>query len=56
MLGAKHPGMEMINMGADVADPHTVHERVYLDSVGPFALTLKALIERAADAKIDVEV
>ena len=56
VLGAKHPDMEMINMGADAADPHTVHERVYLDSVGPFALTLKALIERAADAKIDVEV
>ncbi len=53
VLGAKRPGMEMVNMGADVIDPHTIHERVYLDSVGPFALTLRALIERAAVSGID---
>jgi di/tripeptidase len=39
----------MLNMGADVLDPHTVHERVYVDSIRPFALTLAALIERIAE-------
>lgn len=53
VLGAKHPGMKIVNMGADISDPHTIHERVYLDSVGPFALTLKALIERTADSEIE---
>lgn len=53
VLGAKRPGMQMVNIGADILDPHTIHERVYLDSVGPFALTLRALIERAAVSGIE---
>lgn len=52
VLGAKNPKMKMINMGADVLDPHTVNERVNIDSIGPFALTLAALIERAAEDRI----
>jgi dipeptidase D len=49
VFAAKREGMYMINMGADVLDPHTVHERVYVDSIRPFALTLAALIERIAE-------
>ncbi|MCI8284866.1 MAG: aminoacyl-histidine dipeptidase [Firmicutes bacterium] len=49
VFGEKNPNLFMICMGADIADPHTIHERVYIDSIKPFALTLKRTIQKIAE-------
>ena len=53
---AEHVGLEpsvfcgkadhlyMINVGADIIDPHTVHERVRVDTIRPFALTMTEVL------------
>lgn len=48
VFGDKNPDLSMICMGADIVDPHTIHERVYVDSIKPFAHTLKQTIQRIA--------
>lgn len=42
----KAPHLQMINVGMDIADPHTVHERIYIDTIRPFALFMKQLLEK----------
>ncbi len=36
--------LHMINVGADIIDPHTVHERVHVDTIRPFALTMAEVL------------
>ena len=43
------PSLQMVCMGADILDPHSVHERVNLDTVRPFALTLRGLVEKIGE-------
>ncbi len=43
-----HPGLTMISTGADILDAHSVNERVPVDTIRPFALLLKGLIETIA--------
>ena len=38
----------MINVGADVIDPHTLHERVHTDTIRPFALLMAKTLEKIA--------
>ncbi len=37
--------LHMINVGADIIDPHTVHERVHVDTIRPFALVMAEVLE-----------
>ncbi|MBR2779376.1 MAG: hypothetical protein IKD85_04325 [Firmicutes bacterium] len=45
------PTMQMVCMGADVLDPHSVHERVPVDTIRPFARTLRRLVEAIGERK-----
>ena len=44
----KSPDLHMINVGADIIDPHTVRERVCVDTIRPFALLLSQTLEKIA--------
>lgn len=44
----KSDHLHMINVGADVIDPHTVYERVHVDTIRPLALMLAKTLERIA--------
>lgn len=45
------PDLRMISAGTDLHDPHTIYERCETDSIRPFALTLKGIVERIAEEK-----
>ncbi len=42
----KSDRLSMINIGADIIDPHTVHERVHVDTIRPFALVIDDILKR----------
>ncbi len=44
----KSEDLHMINVGADVIDPHTVHERVHTDTIRPFAFLMAKTLEKIA--------
>lgn len=46
---AKCPHLDMISIGAELYSPHSVNERVELNSVRPLALKLKGITEWAAE-------
>lgn len=46
-----NPEMQMVCMGADILDPHSIHERVYVDTIRPFAMTLRRLVETIAEIR-----
>ncbi len=48
VFGSICPGLTMISTGADILDAHSVNERVPVDTIRPFALLLKGLIETIA--------
>ena len=45
----KSDRLSMINIGADIIDPHTVHERVHVDTIRPFALVISDILEKISD-------
>lgn len=49
------PQLNMISVGAEVHDPHTIYERCELNTIRPLALTLKEIAERVAAMKKDAE-
>ncbi len=48
VFNSKCPNIEMISVGTELYSPHTVHERVELNSVKPLALKLKGIAGWAA--------
>ena len=42
----KSENLSMINIGADIIDPHTVYERVNVDTIRPFALVITDILEK----------
>lgn len=47
----KSDHLSMINIGADIIDPHTVHERVNVDTIRPFALVIADVLEKISDSQ-----
>ena len=49
VLGELNDDMEMVSIGMEIHDPHSVHERVELHTVGKFSAMLRYIIERYAE-------
>lgn len=45
----KAEGLQMINVGPDIIDAHSVHERANVDTIRPFALFMAELLEQIAE-------
>jgi dipeptidase D len=51
LIGAGHPGMQMVSFGPDMWDNHTPDERVSIPSVAGFWKLLTAVLEDLANPK-----
>lgn len=49
LIGAKHPGMDMISFGPTIENPHSPNERMHIPSLGKTYDFLVALVESYAE-------